>query len=297
MTTFFMTQHNYKLLAKVLDFSFEETVNTFQLDTFNINLDYFNKPQQHNMIFSNILATNLKKYGDILVIQPIKVAQQEWVRPVALPAYHIYQNCETLVMNFDNMRFPKSLVENRREEFRQYFLENEHKYGYKDNKIAPEVFFRKLIERFELDETENLRTLFESYKNSGEASYRATDKEEIDIPKLDKIKEKIDLFNQKIKEFLPEDIRKSYITLKDINKHELKEFEKKWLSSKNSEEQKKLKEIAELQRDISQSIVKYYASLMQNGIQLPEQMLQRAGFQKCRTCEKREIEEQMKKWF
>lgn len=278
---FYITKANYHTLLNSLElnipFNRNEEKEYFwgsKMTSFDLDLSYFTFEEAKALLISDLLFHDTKSALNSMLIKKINKDQRKWVFQLGKPSYHIFGDCERLQSDFTNIRIPESIqskVDKEIEQYRAYFIDNFKKYGYSENKIAPIVFCRKLIELFKLtesvDEMEQFYFRYEHVSNSGVEEFNLTlnfEKEANEINSL------IEAFNELVKDVEPQIARSAYsYTKKDVD----------------SEEYTQLKTIFEKRKALWARILNFhFRKLAKEGFDLSEKIFELVGFQPCKHC-------------
>lgn len=276
---FFITNAKYTMLINSLTldlpFRFNEEREYFwgsKMTSFDLDLNYFTKSEARALIISDLLFQDTKNALATMHIRKQEQAQDKWIFPLSEPKYHITPHCEYLKNDFSNIRIPNSLAPERIVEYRTYFLENYRSYGRKDGQKDPRIFFRALINTFNLLETveemDNSYFSHENLENSGMTEFNITldfDKETNEINTL------INIFKGLVKSKGKEFSRTAYLYKKSENMDET--------------EREQRKEIFEKRKALVARILNFhFRKLFKDGLNLPQTVLELVGLTPCQHC-------------
>ena len=276
---FYITKYNFcknfvgKLDLDIPALEKEGFFKNYKLDLFDLDLNYFTKNEREVLVISDRLYRDISNINRGIVFRQIKCEQQNWVYKISVPTYHSEKTCDNLNTEFNNIRIPNSLASLQSEEYRQFFLDNKDRYGFKAGLVEPKAFARKLKEKFGL--TESIDDLLNNHilptirENSGVESVTGTVEQSID-----EINKLIDAFKDFVKK---EQISDSFSRCSWMGTKadaQLSEKENQIMGSVYN--QKKI--------IVSRILTFHFQHIEKKGFDVSEYLLEMLGFQACPNC-------------
>lgn len=244
----------------------------YRLASFDLDLSFFTADEARALTIADKLVKDIHIISKEVQIKKHEYNQKQWINSISLPAFHTNNECASLTHKFENVRIPESCEDSRRDEYREFFLESRHRYGYSENKADPTVFCRLLKARFNLSESieELERDYFDevNFDNSGVMAFNET----LDFEKeMKDIQAKIDEFCKQKKGLTEKAVRSAYYRQKDKNL--------------TQEEREMMRSVYQQRKEIYFRIINFYfKKLFKEGADIPEHILMLAGFQPCKGC-------------
>lgn len=283
---YYLTKANYNRLLNALNvdipYQFEKSYyQQYKLLGFELDLDFFTLPEAKKLVISDIIFQGLSNYANGVIIKKVEQQQQNWVYKLGYPAFHLNEDCEILHRDFENVRIPPSLLKDRVEEYRTYFIDNNKKYGYFEHKIEPTVFCRKLKDVFNLEEeVKDLEKLYFNktrYQNSEVVEFNATLNFELEASRINTL---MDNFKLYVKENA---ISASFSRQAFLHKTPEKRRNKVF----SAREIELMKEIDKHKSAILARILNYHFQyLAKEGINISNNLFKLVGFKCCEHCER-----------
>lgn len=280
MDMYYLTNHKFTELLNTLyldlPLSYAEAYmlyySKYRLASFELDLSFFTADEARALTIADKLVKDIHIISKEVQIKKHEYNQKQWINSISLPAFHTNNECASLTHTFENVRIPESCEDSRRDEYRKFFLESRHHYGYSENKADPKVFCRLLKARFNLSESieELERDYFDevNFDNSGVMAFNET----LDFEKeMKDIQAKIDAFYEQKKGLTEKDVRSAFYRQKDKNL--------------TQEEREIMNSIYKERKEIYLRIINFYfKKLFKEGADIPEHILMLAGFQPCKAC-------------
>lgn len=279
---FYVTKVKYVSLLNALSlnipFRLGEERSYYQyskLTSFDLDLSYFTQSEAKALLISDLLFKDTEELFTKVLIEKIQQEQENWVFDISLPRFHINKGCKYLNSDFSNVRIPKSLDANRKDEYREYFIAHYKNYGFSEGARDPRIFMRELIERFNLNETITSKNVTipltidqmvefyfkkEYYPNSEVEEFNAT----LDFDKeASRIKNLIDCFKDLVRGYSPQECRSAYFKKND------------GVFNKIYEQRKAL---------LARILNFHFQKLSSEGFNLSQKVFKLIGFEPCRHC-------------
>ncbi|MDK4566708.1 hypothetical protein QG085_04465 [Kingella kingae] len=311
----FLTQFNCQRLINeclsLIDTKKIQNIDTELYELHNLNLNSFPYWSRDKIIICHLLLNKSEIIN--LEIKPLRSNSddEKYIFSVGKPAYHSNIGCLKLHKQFSNILVPSKLPNELRPQYKEYYLQHYSEYGRGKQQKDPRNLARQIIKEFgynnlftpeeQITNKDLIQYWVDKYfnavihDNSGILVFQAdsTDDEKSNLYNKEilttKLQNSINKLNEMIENEKDEDIKCAYIFLKDKtiwNKpaweyHQLPLFTRKL----DDDDREKFREIATLQNQVAQNIIKISAlKLVNQGFNLSEEILIKAGFRACKSC-------------